>query len=174
MINRRSFLAIASVGFISACAEPLLDVSASQNLRVNEVTVDVSQLERVGGRQNAISTAQVQRDVQQAVSAQLQAAAAGSRPVNVQLSLTSVQLVSPGMSLLVGGTSRIAGILQVKDAESGAVVIEPTEVFGLAKGEYAPGGIIGALAKSGRSPTDDYKNTVSGFAADVRKRLFGA
>ena len=67
--------------------------------------------------------------------------------------------------------STITGTMWIVDARNGAVLMKPATVRGAAKGGWVGGGLIGvALTKE---PQEDYRATVAGFAADVRKRLFG-
>ena len=174
MMNRRSFLALAAAVTLSACAAPLLEEGVAQQLKITSVSVDVSSIEGVKGRKISKLPEQVRADIAAAVSGQLAAGSVGTRPAKAQLSVKRVQLVSPGQSFLIGGSSTISGTLQVTDARTGEVILAPTDVVGTAKSGYALGGVIGAAVKANQTPEDDYKATVAGFAADVRKRLLGA
>lgn len=140
------------------------------SLKVVGVSVDTSAIEGVTGREISVAPAQIGADVRSTLMASL-GDSAGDRPVNVKLLIERVILVSPGQSMLVGGVSTITGTMWIVDEGTGAVLMKPTTVRGTAKGGWAPGGLIGvALTKS---PQEDYRATVAGFAADVRKRLFG-
>ena len=90
----------------------------------------------------------------------------------MRVTVDQVNLVSPGQSLLLGGTSTIKGTVSISNVATGSDILPVTNVSGLADGSYAPGGIIGAL--STKSPENDYENTVASFASDVKSRLFGA
>ncbi|MEP5732616.1 MAG: hypothetical protein ABJL67_24965 [Sulfitobacter sp.] len=173
MLNRRTFLAMAALAALAACAEPLLDSQVAGNLQVVDVSVDVAQLEKVRGRQNSIAPSRVQSDVRNTLLAYLKEGSPGTRAVDADVVITSVNLVSPGQSLVVGGTSNIQGTLTVTDATTGEVILETTEVAGAAEGGYPLGGLIGAAVKASVTPEDDYKSTVVGFSKSVRKSLFG-
>ncbi|MBM1313809.1 hypothetical protein JQT66_07090 [Sulfitobacter mediterraneus] len=174
MMNRRSFLAMAALTAVAACAEPLLDEQTAGSLKVVDVSVDVSQIEGVKGRQITVAPEKIQADVRNHLLAYLKDGSVGSRPVKAEVSITQFHLVSPGQALLVGGTSTISGVLTVKDARNGTVVLEPTKVYGTAKGGWALGGLVGAAVKADQTPEQDYKATIVGFSQDVRKRLLGA
>jgi len=171
--GRRSFLGFAAAFLVAGCyAEPLLQNSPREQYSVRQVTVDTAAFTGVTGRVNEFSKEDVARDIRATLAHALRKSATGTTPVDVTVRLTGVHLVSPGQSLLIGGTSAISGVLEVKDVRSGAMVLEPTKVYGTAKGAYAPGGIIGAI--STRSVDDDYRRTIAGFSGDVERRLFGA
>lgn len=175
MIKRRFILALAAAFTLSACAtEPLLDAQTSEGLHVDSVSVDVSDIGDVTGRNLVVAPKQIQKDVRAAVVSELAKGPNGSREVNVLLTLEGTSLVSPAGALVPGNKSEIRGILQVTDAKTGEIVLKSTEVTGTAKSGYALGGVLGAALKVGESPQEDYRATVAGFAVDVRKRLFGA
>lgn len=175
MIKRRFILALAAAVTLSACAEPqLIDAQTSKGLSVNSVSVNVSDLGDVTGRNLVVAPEQIQKDVRAAVVSELAKGPNGSRDVNVLLTLEGTSLVSPAGALVPGNKSQIRGLLQVTDAETGETVLKPTKVKGTAKSGYALGGVIGAALKVGESPEQDYRATVAGFAIDVRNRLFGA
>jgi hypothetical protein len=171
MINRRNFLAAGALTLLAACSAPtLVDESVSANWWVRDVFVDTSELSGVSGRSLAVASDQVGSDVDRALRQQLRGLSR-AQPVNVEVKIESVRLVSPGQSLLVGGLSTISGTVRVIDARSGEVLLPTSKISGSAQG-YAPGGIIGALSRP--SPEKDYQNTVAGFAVNTRKLLFGA
>ncbi len=167
---RRVFLALAVATVLVACAQPIAKSVDTGQFQVRAVNVDLSQFERVKGRNIDVPRAQVERDLSAALTRELTAASAGnSRPVDVDMKIFSVSLVSPGQAALVGGLSNVSGEISVRDARSGEVLVPPTEIAGTPSG-YAPGGIIAvALTKS---PQEDYQATVAGFAADVRRSLY--
>jgi len=173
MMKRRTFISGSAAAFLAACAAPpLVDRSVSQDWYVLRVSVDTSALSGVSGRALTVAPSKVADDVDQAVTRQLAAASGrGNRSVDVEISLSSVQLVSPGQSLLIGGTSAINGIVRVVDSNTGAILLDDKKLVGTAKGGYGAGGLIGAL--STRKAEDDYKATVLGFATDARNALFG-
>ncbi|WP_458878255.1 hypothetical protein [Arenibacterium sp. CAU 1754] len=148
------------------------DDGGTSNLQVVDVSVDTSAIDGVeGGREIAVPPAQIKTDLRNALLGTLRSANSGGRPVKVNLLIERVYLVSPGQSMMIGGVSTIRGTLWITDAKTGAVVLKQTKVQGTAKGGYVLGGVIGvALTKS---PQDDYRATVAGFAADVKKRLLG-
>ena len=174
MMKRRIFLAMAAFATIAACAEPLLDAQTAGSLKVVDVSVDVSQLEKVKGRQITVGPERIQADVRGNLLANLKEGSVGSRPVRVEVSIARFNLVSPGQAALAGGASTIGGVLTVKDARLGTVVLEPTEVTGTTKGEWIGGGLLGAAIKAGKTPEQDYQATIVGFSQDVRARLLGA
>ncbi|MCP5072767.1 MAG: hypothetical protein GY947_05650 [Rhodobacteraceae bacterium] len=175
MINRRNILLVAGALAVSACVpEPLLDASAASGYSIRSVDIDVSAIEGLkGGREITKTPEQIRADIDGTVTHVLQQASAeNGRPLKVSIAVDSVALVSPGQALLLGGVSTIRGMLTATDAKTGDVVIPATKVFGTAKGGWAPGGILGAA--STKTPENDYKATVVGFANDVKLRLFGA
>lgn len=168
----RSFAVICAIA-LAACAAPLLDKETAQTVRVVDLGVNVSQIEGVQGRKIEVEPARIQRDIQANVFNSLQSVPQGARDVNVDIVVRRVHLVSPGESFFLGGASSIEGTVQMSDATTGALMLEPTRVFGTAKGGYLLGGVIGAVIKTNRSPRADYEATIVGFSADVRARLFG-
>ena len=148
----------------------LSDGRRGSSLKVVAVSVDTSAIEGVTGRNLSVQPAKIGADVRSTLLASL-GSNAGERPVEVKLLIESVALVSPGQSVLVGGVSTIRGRMWIVDPKSGAVMMKPTAVSGTAKGGWAPGGLLGAALT--KSPQEDYRATVAGFAADVTKRLFG-
>jgi hypothetical protein len=150
--------------------QQLADGRRGSSLKVVEVSVDTSAIEGVQGRAISVPPAQIGADIRSTLLASL-GNNAGDRPVKVNLLVERVVLVSPGQSMLVGGVSTITGTMWIVDARNGAVLMKPATVRGTAKGGWVGGGLIGvALTKE---PQEDYRATVAGFAADVRKRLFG-
>tara|TARA_R110002126_G_C10222381_1_gene479169 strand:+ start:91 stop:621 length:531 start_codon:yes stop_codon:yes gene_type:complete len=174
MLKRRTFLALSAAVALAACAEPLVDAQVAGQLNVVSVSVDVSGIQGVKGRMIEIAPERVERDIRATLASQLRQGSVGSRDVKADLVVQRFRLVSPGESLMVGGTSIISGLMTVTDAKTGEVIVPPTTVVGTAKNGWQPGGLLGAMTKASITPEDDYKQTVAGFAADVRKRLFGA
>ncbi|MEO9514558.1 MAG: hypothetical protein ABJG55_02370 [Paracoccaceae bacterium] len=171
MFSRRTFLTLAAGVFLAACSQaPLLAPDAAQDVRIRTVSVDVSGFEGITGREFDVTPEQLQADITAALRRQFAPTNAGN--ADVAVSVSSVRLVSPGAAFAFGGTSRIAGVVQITNTESGEFILPATEVVGLADGTYAPGGVIAAL--STKSPENDYKNTVASFASDIKRRLFGA
>ena len=154
-----------------ANAEKVVGVAQEIPMRVTDVAVDVSGLEGVKGRQFSIPNSQVQTDLRNTLLATLRTDATRGQTVKVNLLLDRFSLVSPGQSYAIGGVSTIAGTMWVVDAKAGTVVMKPTRVWGTAKGGWALGGLIGAALT--KSPDEDYRATLAGFSADVKKRLFG-
>jgi len=173
LFNRRSVLAGIAAGLLAGCMNTqLLEENAAKSFAVHDVKVDTVQLQKgVTGRVNEFTPKQVAGDLDANLTRKLRARAQGSQPVDVKVSVTSVHLVSPGQSFLVGGVSTIKGIINVTDARTGELVLEPTQIAGTAKGNYAPGGIIGVVMT--KQIDDDYRNTVAGFVGDVERLLFG-
>ncbi|MEO9898803.1 MAG: hypothetical protein ABJD13_21380 [Paracoccaceae bacterium] len=171
MFNRRTFLTLAAGTLLAACSQaPLLSPGAAEGVRIRSVSVDVSGFEGVTGREFNVTADQLQADVLAELRKQL--APSGEGTADVAVSISSVQLVSPGAAFAFGGPSRIAGVVQITNTESGEFILPATEVVGLADGTYVPGGVIAALAT--KNPENDYKNTVASFASDIKRRLFGA
>ncbi len=172
-MHRRSFILLGGAGFLAACAsqQPLAEPDVMQRLLVRQITVDTSQLERVSGRSTNISPAQVRSDVQRALEGRLLGrGAGGGTPVRVTVDVTSVNLVSPGQSLLIGGVSQIVGTVTVDDFASAEVLVPETRVSGSGEG-WSGGGVVGAVSRG--TPEADYAQTVAGFANTVATRLLG-
>ncbi|WP_371228868.1 hypothetical protein [Roseovarius sp. 2305UL8-3] len=173
MFNPRPFGVLLAALLLCGCMNTqLLEEGAANTFNVRDVSVDTVQLKKgVRGRVNEISPSKVARDIDANLTNKLRARSRGETPVDLKVSITSVNLVSPGQSFLVGGVSTIMGIINVTDARTGELVLEPTQIAGTAKGNYAPGGLIGvALTKQ---VDDDYRSTVAGFVSDVERLLFG-
>jgi len=169
MISRRSFLSVFALIAVTACAAPLLNEEQAANLQVRSVTVDISQFENgVAGRNIAIPSAQVKADLEAALRRTLGASSQGNADVVVVL--TKMWLVSPGQSIMLGGNSSITGIVSVASVHNGQPILAPTEVVGISN-KRTVGGIIGALSRS--SAEEDYRETITGFALNLKKRLFG-
>ena len=173
MMDRRAFLALGGVSFLAACVgtTPLLEEGVSRSIVVQQVAVDGSKVGKVSGRSLDVSGSQIESDIRRSLERRM--LGRGSKtgtPVRVDVRLTSVLLVSPGMSLLVGGSSSISAEVSVVDLNTGKLLLEPTKVSATGDG-YAPGGIIGAASRG--TPAEDYSNTVGSFADSVSKRLLG-
>ena len=172
MITRRRLFALSAAAVLAGCTpEPLLLESPREQYAVRNVVVDTSAFTGVKGRVNEFSRDEVARDIRATLASTLRRSAKGRTEVDVLVRLTDVNLVSPGQALLIGGVSNIRGVLEIKEARTGRTILAPTNVYGSAKGTYAPGGIIGAVTT--RSVDSDYRQTIAGFAADVERRLFG-
>ena len=66
--------------------------------------------------------------------------------------------------------SNVQAILQVKDVASGADIIPPTAITGNSE-QLRLGGAIGVITAPNADV--DYQQTIRGFAAAVRMRIFG-
>lgn len=172
MVTRRSFLAFGAALALAGCAEPLLDQQVSSQLSVADVRVTADSA-TVGGREISVPGRQIEEDVRGQVFAQLRMVANGSRPVIVEIDVARVQLVSPAQALVIGSVSTITGVAQVIDANTGEIILEPTEVKGSSDQVIPTGGLIGAALKAGTPPEKDYQQTIAGFAFDVRRKLWG-
>jgi hypothetical protein len=171
MINRRNILGFAAAFVIAGCTPPLIEESVSKGMRVDSISVDVSNLTKgVTGRQFTVSNDKVKADILAALNSEIKTTTSGPRPVALRIQVDTFRLVSPGQSAFLGGISTITGRAAVVDTKTKEVIVPETKVFGTGKG-YAPGGLIGAL--STKKPAEDYKTTVTGFADDVIMRVFG-
>ncbi|WP_299686313.1 hypothetical protein [uncultured Tateyamaria sp.] len=154
---------------LGACDAPVADSPEAQApIAANTVRVDVSGFAAVEGRTVALSPARVGQDIAQALAQQLRQTADGAVIADITLDLTSVRLTSRGAAFAFGGPSRIAGILTAHDARTGAVMFGPTPVVGTSETLRLPG-VIGVATSP--SPTDDYRQTVLGFAVAVQRLL---
>lgn len=168
--SRRFLLLFGLLTFLSACAEPLLEADVAQQIVPRTISVDVSKIEGVSGRADEITVAPSK--IQSDLTANLERTLArpGRPNADIALSVTKVRLVSPGQAFLLGGTSYIEGILQVTDSRSGAVLLAPTEVFGISE-QLRLGGIVGAVTTP--AADKDYQQTIRGFSAAIQERLYG-
>lgn len=172
MISIRKILAVLAVCAVSACtSQALLPPEVAGRIAVQEIAVSTTGLERVTGRDIAVSNAQVQADIRQALAARMQGrGAVDGSPVNVTVNVDSVSLVSPGQSLLVGGVSSISGSITITDVATGAVILPLTAVRASSEG-WAPGGILGATSRG--TAEADYAQTVASFANSIATRVLG-
>ncbi len=171
MINRRNVLGMFAALIITGCAAPLIEETVSKGLKVDAVSVDVSNLKNgVTGRQFKVPNDKIKADILSALIRETTTSPSGARPVTLVVKLDSFRLVSPGQSVLLGGISTVTGRATVIDSKTKEIIVPETKVLGNGKG-YAPGGLLGAIVT--KKPAEDYKTTVAGFAADVKLRVFG-
>ncbi len=164
-------ITILAAVMLSACAEPILDEQTASQVVVQQVNVSTANFSRVTGRSINKPAAQVQADLSNALNSRLQGAGApGGSPVAVNVSVESVALVSPGQSLLVGGTSSVTATVSVVELSTQRELAPATRVTSSGEG-YAPGGVIGASTRG--TPEADYAQTVQSFASVLTTRIFG-
>ena len=166
---RRTFI-LCAVLALAACAGPLLDETAARSMSVREVTVDASEVERMRfSRKADLPPERIARDVEGALEAELESIR-GTRPVDVSVVVTDVGLVTRGQAVLLGGLNLMTGTMQVTDSATGQVIVPPTKVTGTAD-DVGLVGIVGALRIG--SVEQEYQQLVAGFAAEVKRRVFG-
>jgi hypothetical protein len=169
MINyTRRFALFLALSVLAACTQPVLQTGGSESLVVQNVTVDVSGLSGITGRNITVPPEQIGQDVKVALEKAL--SRTGTQNADLAISLTAVKLTSRGSAAAFGGNSRITAILTVTDTDTKAVLVPPTEVTGYSQVVRVPG-VIGVAT----SPTaaNDYRQTVDGFALSVRDQIYG-
>ena len=167
MILRRSLLVGAAVALLAACETPAPPATDGPAFVARQIVVDTTQITGVVGREIVVSPTQIQSDLQTALRENLQRD--GTPNVDVSVTIQKVELVSRGASVAFL-QSNIKAILHVRDVASGTDVIPPTEMVGFSE-QVRLGGVVGVL--SAPTAEQDYRQTIRGFSAAVRDRIYG-
>jgi hypothetical protein len=168
----RHIPALAAVALVAACTTPSIRTAGDASaLNVVSVSVETAGMDvAVTGRQSAVTKEQLDADLTAAVTAELaQGSDATGTPAEVTVVVQSVKLAPPA-ARIVAATSTISGTVSVTEQKTGRVIVPPTAVTGNSKSLRAVG-VIG-LATT-QTVENDYRGTIAGFAATVRKALFG-
>ena len=164
----RAIFVFLTLAVLAACTEPLMTQGQSENLVVRNISVDVSALSGVTGRQIDVPAEQIGADVKAA----LEKALARPGPGNADLAVVvqSVKLTSPGAAAAFGGNSKISVLMTITDAKTGDVLLPTREVRGYSDVLRLPG-VIGVATSPSRE--NDYRQTVDGFAQSVKEQIYG-
>lgn len=174
MLAKRTFIAIAATVFLIDC-NSITAIDRSQKdtgpLRLVEVVVDVSDLDvATEGRSINRTTAQLQKDITRAVTAEAQKRSVpDGLPANVNVKLNRVFLAR-GVDRILAGTSTIESTASVTAAESGDFIVRPVQVNTTAEQLRGPGPIGGAVAVT-TSVEADYNNVIDAYARTLLASL---
>ena len=169
-MNRRTLILAGSATLLAGCASSIVEPEVAQSMWVREIRVDASQFEGIKGRNLQKSSAEVQRDVEEALRRRvLGRGVPNGVPVRLDVNIKSVRLVSPGQSLFIGGNSTVASDVTVWNANDGSSMADSVNAVGVGQGLV--GGVFGAATRG--NPEDDYRNVVDNYAAEIAKRLLG-
>ena len=174
VIRRSVLMGVAALG-LAACAGPaptgsVLEETSRANLKIvgTDVSVDKIGLSTKGRPVPADRVAVlVTAFAQQGLVGQ----GAGAREVNAVIDLESVNVITAGQSILIGGESVMAGKLSLVDARTGDELMPPTDVRA-GGGGWVRGGFVAVAAR------DEAETEVSQMAQRFVERsktlVFGA
>ena len=166
-LTRRSMRGIGLAALVAACTDPVAtQQTTAAGLVPAQVSVDVSAIQGITGREFVRSPQQIQSDVSAALAQQIPTRTAGN--ADVRIALREVRLTSPGNAVAFGGRSRIVALVQILDVRTGAPLRPTKEITGFAD-QIRPGGLIGAALTP--SAQADYDQTLRGFASTVAAQL---
>ncbi|QBF30102.1 hypothetical protein [Thalassococcus sp. S3] len=172
--TKRAFLFGAAALVLAGCAgvsptASVIDAPIRDTLRVTDASVDVSAMgPTTAGRQ--IATPSVKAALERDLNATLVGQGQGTRNVRAVVAMQSVNIITAGQSILIGGESVMKGTLSLVDARTGAVILEPTEITS-GGGGWAAGGLV-AVATREDSATELNQMSLE-FARRARVLVFG-
>ena len=168
MMKRRSFLVLAAVATLAACAEPgqLLDSGVASSLRVTEVTASTT----VKRTETAVPKDQIVEAARSRVAAALGPANPnGKRPVRAEVKVTGFYIANAIAGVLLGSnTSVINTEITLVDVATGAVVQPPFKINGSTEARPT---IIGAAAI--KAPAQELAIITNDLAAKTRVAVYG-
>ena len=168
MLNRRSFIALAAVATLSACAAPgqLVDANVASSLRITEVAVNTT----VTRQETAVPKAEILETTRAKLETTLASVnPAGSRAVRLEVTVSQFHIANPVAGVLLGNTaSSIITDMRLVDVSTGAVVKDSFRVFGNTEARPT---ILGSVAiKPARQELAIITNDL---AANTRVAIFG-
>lgn len=109
----------------------------------------------------------LQREVQSAMERRFASGFDGSRPVEIQVVVNSVNVVSSGQAMLIGGAHSLSATFKVVDAVTGEVLATNGNLSTAAG--YAPGGLIAAISEA--ASRDPVTRMSEGYAENAHSWL---
>ncbi len=109
----------------------------------------------------------LQREVQTAMERKFAAGFDGTRPVEIQVILNSVNVVSSGQAVLVGGAHSLRATFKVVDAATDEVLASNSQLATSAG--YAPGGLLAVLSEA--ASRDPVTRMSEGYAENAHSWL---
>ena len=173
-LMKRGRIALVALAVLSlaACEVPSIRASGDLSaLNVQSIEVDTSQMAvAVEGRTSTVTREKLDADLTAAITAALAAKSdPEGRRVRVDVTMEKLRLAPP-IERVAAATSTATGVISVTELGTGTAIVPPTRLTGNTENIRAPW-ILG-LATT-RSVDKDYGGTVNGFAATIRKALFG-
>ncbi|MEL6119044.1 MAG: hypothetical protein AAFR49_05120 [Pseudomonadota bacterium] len=174
VIRRSILVGVAALG-LAGCAGPaptgsVLEETSRANLKIvgTDVSVDKIGLSTKG---RPVPADRVDQLVTAFAQQGLVGQGAGAREVNAVIDLESVNVITAGQSILIGGESVMAGKLSLVDARTGDELMPPTDVRA-GGGGWVLGGFVAVAAR------DEAETEVSQMAQRFVERsktlVFGA
>lgn len=170
----RFFWVILLAVAVSACsgAAPTgsaLDPASRANIVISDVRVDTSKMgANTAGRQ--VPTTTVQSMVQREADVQLRGQGPGPRQARAILAQESVNIITAGQSILVGGESVMRGTVALQDVNTGETILALKESSS-GGGGWTGGGLV-AVATRDDAGTE-LRQMSNEFAARSRILLLG-
>lgn len=87
----------------------------------------------------------------------------GTRPVDAEVRVRQLHIVSAGQAVMVGGAHMLTGDLVILDAETGAEVVRYPNLA--SQGGYAPGGLLALVVEAASG--DPVERLADGFATQA-------
>ena len=172
--NRRGLILGFAALALAACAGPaptesVVSEATRAQISISAVNVDVSAIgPTTKGRQ--VPAAAVEAELTNSANALLRGRGAGNVPALATLTLTEVNIITIGQSMLVGGESVMKGTLTLSNARTGDIIIPPTEITS-GGGGWVAGGVIAAATRD--DPATELRQMSQEFAARAKILVFG-
>lgn len=169
----KALFVLTMVGMLAACAGPgpgksALSPQARSNIAIRSVTVDVSAIgQSTDGRQ--VGAATVKR-VLEDKAASLVGLGIGSIPTRVEIKLESVNVITAGQIIMIGGESVMAGKVTLVDARDGSIIIPATRIDA-GGGGWVLGGLIAAATKD--DADKELQDMSTEFVSRTKKLILG-
>ena len=168
MITRRTFLALAAVATLTACADrgQLLEADLASTLKVTEVRATTT----VKRTETALPKADIVEAARAKVAATLAASnPSGTRAVRVDMVVSQFLIANPVAGAVFGTRqSSISTQMTLVDVATGMVLKEPFRLVGMTEPRPT---IIGAAAI--KAPAVELETITTDLAAKAKVALYG-
>lgn len=165
---RGAILAAFVMAGVAGCTQTIMEESVAAGVTIRTVQVDATGANKNSIRGLPLEPAQIEADIRSAVETEIADRRARNGNADLSITVNRLHLVPPEQSFFAGGQSFIDATVTVVGRD-GQTIAGPTKFSGQNESGRM-GGIIGAI--SAPSPMEDYGNTLTGFAKQIREALF--